>query len=689
MTTKTYQDFDLLIEKTGDHYRARVVAAPGGQASVEFAWPFSALEMENLVLRLGQSRRGVRRLDSPEMASVKTFGATLFQTVFCDDVMHCLQRSLVKVHDASPETGLRLRLRLSDTPELIDIPWEYLYDGARNQFLALSVDTPVVRALELPESIEALAVTPPLRVLVMVASPHDYQQLDTEQEWAKLKESVADLERRGLLILQRLATPTLAALQRQLRQAGYHIFHFIGHGSFDVQAEDGMLLFEDENGRGRAVSGQYLGMLLHDERTMRLAILNACEGGRTARSAPFSGVAQSLLQQGVPAVIAMQAAITDQAAITLAHEFYAALADGYPVDAALAEARKAIFAQENDVEWGKPVLYLRAPNGHIFAVDKASLPPTTADMGLTTALPTAAADTDTVAPGMDREAEQTPLSTTAAPPKWLLIAIAGIAVIVAGSYLLVVAWGSFGPVWIAPTPTWTAPTSACVDPQPGLRAWWRGDGTAADDTGMYPGTLERRATFSAGYIGQAFQLDGQSFVRVSTEFDLQIPPSFSVDTWVNLALYPEEIAPIVAKWNDLDANERGFILAITHQGTVRFDVSTNGRFAGGNSVILTSPNSDRVPLNKWTHLAAVFDSTAQALYIYIDGQRSSAAGAPFSTVYNPDEPLLIGAGDMGSSQRYYFNGLIDEVEIFGRALSAAEVQSIYAAGATSRCRTGR
>lgn len=72
MTTKTYQDFDLLIEKAGDHYRARVVAAPGGQASVEFAWPFSELEVENLVLRLGQTRRGVRRLDSPEMASVKT-----------------------------------------------------------------------------------------------------------------------------------------------------------------------------------------------------------------------------------------------------------------------------------------------------------------------------------------------------------------------------------------------------------------------------------------------------------------------------------------------------------------------------------------------------------------------------------------------------------------------------------------
>jgi tetratricopeptide (TPR) repeat protein len=68
----------------------------------------------------------------------------------------------------------------------------------------------------------------------------------------------------------------------------------------------------------------------------------------------------------------MQFEITDEAAITLAHEFYGALADGYPVDAALAEARKAVFAQENDVEWGKPVLYMRASDGRIFDIERVS-----------------------------------------------------------------------------------------------------------------------------------------------------------------------------------------------------------------------------------------------------------------------------------------------------------------------------
>ena len=77
----------------------------------------------------------------------------------------------------------------------------------------------------------------------------------------------------------------------------------------------------------------------------------------------------TLVQQGIPAVVAMQSEITDEAAIVFATEFYAAIADGYPVDACLVEARKAIFGTGNDVEWGKPVLYMRSPDGHIFGVD--------------------------------------------------------------------------------------------------------------------------------------------------------------------------------------------------------------------------------------------------------------------------------------------------------------------------------
>ncbi|MEZ4663480.1 MAG: CHAT domain-containing protein [Caldilineaceae bacterium] len=370
MSAKNYANFDLMIEKTGDEYRARVLNSPDGEATTTFKAPFTALELENFTLRLGQAQRRVRRIDSPEMQNAKLFGQRLFRTVFAGEIGACLQRSLAQA--ALQEAGLRLRLRLSDARDLMDIPWEYLYDADVNRFLALSIDTPLVRYLDQSGRIAPLLVKPPLKVLTVISSPTDFLQLDVEEEWRKLQEAVADLESVGLLKLERLDVATLEQLQRQLRRQEYHVFHFIGHGGFDEVADDGVLLMEDDQGRGRAVSGQTLGMLMHDEKSLRLALLNACEGGRTSADDPFSGVGQSLLQQGIPAVIAMQREVTDDTAITMAHEFYAALADGYPVDAALTEARKSNFVK-NDLEWGTPVLYMRAPDGRIFDVDQAAL----------------------------------------------------------------------------------------------------------------------------------------------------------------------------------------------------------------------------------------------------------------------------------------------------------------------------
>ncbi len=55
----SYFNFDLIIERVGEKYRARVFDSPAGQASAEFDIPFSELELENFVLRMGRPRAGV------------------------------------------------------------------------------------------------------------------------------------------------------------------------------------------------------------------------------------------------------------------------------------------------------------------------------------------------------------------------------------------------------------------------------------------------------------------------------------------------------------------------------------------------------------------------------------------------------------------------------------------------------
>jgi CHAT domain len=358
----SYSELKVRIERDEDDAFKVSVAGPSGEATGTFQVPLSDVELENLVLRISRPRRGVRRVDSPEMELIRRFGNDLFNSVFQSRVRDVYRDSYAQAR--AEGKGLRVTLALSEAPDLMNLPWEFLYDDPA--FLSISTLTPIVRYLNLPRARQPLPVKPPLRVLAMISAPTDAVVLDVEHEKRLLEEALADLETSGGVEITWLEDATLRALQRQLRRGPYHVFHFIGHGGYDHVAEDGVLLLEDDQGRGRRVSGSHLGTMLADHTTLRLAVLNACEGARTSVEDPFAGVAASLVQREIPAVIGMQFEITDRAAVVFAEEFYSALADGYPADSAVAEARKAVFAEGNDIEWGTPVLFMRVPDGRIF-----------------------------------------------------------------------------------------------------------------------------------------------------------------------------------------------------------------------------------------------------------------------------------------------------------------------------------
>lgn len=379
-----YLDFELKIERQGEQYLARVLRSPAGEASGTFVLPFSEDRLEVLVLKLGRLRGSTRRIHSAEEAVARELGGKLFEAVFGRELLACLKSSLERT-SSRQGMGLRLKLRLQDVAELADLPWEFLFDTSVDRFLAQSNRTPIVRYMEMPERIRPLTLRPPLHVLVMISSPTDYQRLDVKRERALLEEALGQLSKQGKVQIDYLENATLAALQRRLRDEVYHVFHFIGHGGFDRKADEGVLVLEDEQGHGWQAAAHRIATLLHDHPSLRLAVLNSCEGARNSRTDPFAGVATTLIRQGVPAVVAMQFEITDHAAITFANEFYAALAEGFPVDAAVAETRKAIYVQPNDVEWGTPVLYMRSSDGVLFKLPQPS--PSVKTLPLVSALP--------------------------------------------------------------------------------------------------------------------------------------------------------------------------------------------------------------------------------------------------------------------------------------------------------------
>jgi hypothetical protein len=359
-------DFDVAIEPLRDGYRIRVVSRAAGEASTDFALPFTDKDIKILVLEVGRSigrvRRNVRRFGSQERQLLETFGGQLFQAAFSGPVRECLGRSRLAAD--SKGAGLRIRLRLP--PALANIPWEYLYDGEYGGFISLSPETALVRYVEMPAPMKAFPISPPLRILAMISAPSDIPELQGDEEWDKLNDALGDLARRGMVQVDRLEAGTLSALQRPLRLSEYHVLHFVGHGRYDEDAQDGVLALEGADRKTRQVTGRDLGMMLRGHRSLRLVVLNACEGARSARDDPFGGVAQALVRQGIPAVIAMQFEISDLAALVFSQSFYQAIGDGLPVDVAMVDARRAMFAEGNEVEWATPVLYMRSPDGRVF-----------------------------------------------------------------------------------------------------------------------------------------------------------------------------------------------------------------------------------------------------------------------------------------------------------------------------------
>ncbi len=368
-----YLDFDLEIGPgVANAYPLAVLRSPAGEARETMQFPFSERERENQLLSLQDA------ILASEQQAVQDFGVALFEALMTGEVR---SRFDVSLREAVQQgSGLRLRLRIRP-PELAALPWEFLYDPRQAEYLCLSRETPVVRYLELPRPVQPLAVRPPLQILGMVANPEDLDPpLNVAREKQRLDEAIRDLEARGLVTLTWLEGQTARDLQRALRRGPWHVFHFIGHGGFDPDQDEGYLALVDEDGWTVHLSATQLGRLLANHGSLRLALLNSCEGGRGGAQDVFSSSAAILLRRGIPAVLAMQYEITDYAAIELSRTFYESLADGMPVDAALVEARTAISVMvENTAEWGTPVLYMRAPNGELFDVEGQEPSTTPAD----------------------------------------------------------------------------------------------------------------------------------------------------------------------------------------------------------------------------------------------------------------------------------------------------------------------
>ncbi len=365
MPQTSFQNFDLEFYESHNLYQIKARSG-GGEARHSFSLPFTWEEAQATILTIEKSLSG----HTLDLGVIKKFGGILFETVFQKDI-RALFKSSLALALAEGNAGLRTRLHLQEVPALAHLPWEYLYDISTNQFMSLNRQTPMVRYLELPRSVSPLRVAPPLRLLIMISSPSELLALDIDAEKGMLQEALAPLEQKGLVQIVWLEQATVIDLQNILRRDAFHVFHFIGHGDFDPVTQQGWLAFEDEAEAVDRVNAEQVGALLNNHPALRLVVLNSCKGGRNSLVNPFAGTAATFVQLGIPAVAAMQFAISNEAAIQFARTFYGALADHLPVDVAATEARVALFSRDHHFEWGTPVLFMRSSDGALFIDKKA------------------------------------------------------------------------------------------------------------------------------------------------------------------------------------------------------------------------------------------------------------------------------------------------------------------------------
>ncbi len=236
--------------------------------------------------------------------------------------------------------------------------------------------------------------------------------------------------------------------------------------------------------------------------------------------------------------------------------------------------------------------------------------------------------------------------------------------------------------------TLTVSAPACVNTRPGLLSWYRGENNAADQQNANNGASVGGLAFAAGRVGQALSFNGSSELVIPHSPALNFQ-QFTFEGWVFPTLLDGAVEFILNKedqpytayqyeWGIAGAG--GTIPA----GTLVFALNglnglpdEFGGFINGGGT---------VPLNTWTHVALSFDGAA--LKSYLNGRVARTLTGLSGNLITSTGPLKLGSRSdtlINQLPANRFNGLIDELSLYTRALSEAELLAIYNSGTAGKC----
>lgn len=302
----------------------------------------------------------------PDQAQLLAFGDSLFKTLITGRVRDLYLKARARQRDDTLDLVFT-----SMVPWIAEKPWEFAYDAEQKRFLATEDVNFVRNVLTINPADRIRQPDGKLRILVAAAQPVSLVPLSVQQEEEVIRRGFEQLERDGLAEVKVMARTTPEDLHRALSTGRFSIVHFIGHGDFDEETGEGALIFEDGNRGEHPLRGVPLRQLFCG-RGLSLVFLNACLSGTGGRADFNKGVAQSLVEQGLPALVANQYSVLDSSATTFAKHFYWSIAHGLTLGRAAREARIAVnYSLDGEIiDWAVPVVYARDPN-MVFAAPSA------------------------------------------------------------------------------------------------------------------------------------------------------------------------------------------------------------------------------------------------------------------------------------------------------------------------------
>ena len=231
----------------------------------------------------------------------------------------------------------------------------------------------------------------------------------------------------------------------------------------------------------------------------------------------------------------------------------------------------------------------------------------------------------------------------------------------------------------------------------GLVAWWKfdeGEGkTALDSVSGVEDEIRGNFKFVNGSINRALKFDGftTSVVRKAAKAP-KLGDAFTIEAWVALGAYPWNWCPIVSREKEEKA---GYYFGIDSQGRLGLSIGAGGEWLSCKSEISAERRRQIGPkvgldLRTWHHLAGVYDSES-GITIYVDGEIRGTLPVEGKVDFAPEMDLVIGRNHRKMSPThpvrafathpswYSFDGIMDEIKIYNRALDAGEITSAYKA----------